>query len=138
MIPKTTKAVLARFFNTLVVFFSVYEAEEGELSPNADAVREREAADGEAAGALRSGGSSRLKPRRLIVSVKVKVVVCFSAFLFLLFHNNLNTFPVSNCKELLFFSKLVLHYLNNAKINTPKKNNVNGSCLLVAKKNWLF
>lgn len=108
------------------------------LSQNVDAVLEREAADGEEDGVLHSGGSSRLKPRRLIVSVKVKVVVCFSAFLFLLFYNSLNTFPVSNCKELLFFSKLNLHYLNNAKINTPKNNNVNESCLLVAKKNWLF
>lgn len=128
---------MARFFNAFV-FFSVYEAEEEALYQGADAVPEPEAADGEQGAASRSGGSIRLKPRRLIVSVKVKVVVCFSAFLFLFFYNSLNTFPVSNCKELLFFSKLNLHYLNNAKINTPKNNNVNESCLLVAKKNWLF
>ena len=108
------------------------------LSRGAGAVREREAADDGEGGAWRSGGSIRSKPRRLKEPAKAKGVFCFSAFLFLLFHNSLISFSVSNCKELLFFSNLVLHYLNNAKINTPKNNNVNESCLLVAKKNWLF
>lgn len=78
--------------------------EEGELSPNADAVREREAADGGEGGASRSGGSIRLKPRRPKVPAKVKGVVCFSAFLFLLFPLSLSFLAVSECKGLLVFS----------------------------------
>ena len=74
------------------------------LSPNADAVREREAADGERGGASRSGGSSCLKPRRLKGPVKAKGVFCFSAFLFLLFPLSLSFLAVSECKVLLVFS----------------------------------
>ena len=90
---------MARFFNAFV-FFSVYEAEEEALYQGADAVPEPEAADGEAGG----GGSSRLKQRRLKVPAKVKGVVCFSAFLFLLFPLSLSFLAVSECKELLVSS----------------------------------
>ena len=90
---------MACFFNAFV-FFSVYEAEEEALYQGADAVPEPEAADGEAGG----GGSSRLKQRRLKVPAKAKGVVCFSAFLFLLFPLSLSFLAVSECKELLVFS----------------------------------
>ena len=95
---------MPRFFNILVVFFSVYEAEEEALYQGADAVPEPEAADGEAGGALRSGGSIRSMLRRLKVPAKAKGVVCFSAFLFLLFPLSLSFLAVSECKELLVFS----------------------------------
>ena len=74
------------------------------LCQNVDAVLEREAADGGEGGALRSGGSIRSKPRRLKEPVKAKGVVCFSAFLFLLFPLSLFFLAVSECKELLVFS----------------------------------
>ena len=77
---------------------------EGELSPNADAVREREAADGGQGGALRSGDSIRSKPRLLKGPAEAKGVFCFSAFLFLLFPLSLSFLAVSECKELLVFS----------------------------------